>query len=213
MQVLDGRQAMNRKAVAGVMAIALICAGVATAHHSQAMFAAAPVWIQGTVVRYRPADPHVMIELEERGPQGKMRRWIVEGPRMGRLDRILALNGGVQPRAFLKAGDLIRVCGFPLRSGFAPEGMDADWRPAEDRFVHGQLLVMPDGRMQSWGPYGKLDNCIREGDTVQAWVVLLDANPLAHRQWCDSQAYDSQPDLVPPRLVAEVNRSMANPCR
>lgn len=132
---------------------------------------------------------------------------------MGRLDRILELKGGMKPQAFLKVGDVIAVCGFPLKPEHAPERMYDDWRPSERRFVHGQVIVTPDGRMQSWGPYGKLDNCIREGDREQAWVEFLDTSPLARGQWCASQTYERMADLAPPQFVANVNRRMANPCR
>lgn len=202
-----------RRAAAVALPLALACAVLAGAHHSQAMFRAEPVWVKGTVVRYRPVDPHVMLELEERGPEGKVRRWIVEGPRMARLERILELNGGVEPRAFLKVGDFITVCGFPLKAGFAPEKMYTDWQPTGGRFVHGQLIVTPDGRMQSWGPYGKLDNCVRKEDGEAAWVAFLNGNPLAYKQWCDSQAYVRMADVAPAQLVEKVNRTLAEPCR
>jgi hypothetical protein len=186
-------------------------AGVTGAHHSARMFAETPLWVTGTIVRYRPVDPHVMLELEERSADGKPRRWIVEGPRMARLERILQANGGVPAREFLAVGDVISVCGFFLKSEFDPARMYADWRPDEKRFVHGQVLARKDAVLQSWGPYGKIDNCVRAGDSSGTWVQFLDRNPLARRQWCDSQSYDL-PDVAPRAFLDAVNRGLATPC-
>ena len=50
-------------------AIALVAfAGSTSAHHSQGMFVDTPVWVTGIIVRYRPVDPHAMIELREPQP-------------------------------------------------------------------------------------------------------------------------------------------------
>ena len=51
---------------------ALACASPLRAHHSISMFEiSAPVWVKGTVVRYEPKDPHVMIALEEKRETGR----------------------------------------------------------------------------------------------------------------------------------------------
>jgi hypothetical protein len=195
------------------MAAALLLAGNARAHHSQSMFVETPVWVGGTVVRYRPADPHVMIELEEEQSDGTVRHWVVEGPRMGRLGQILKDNGGLAPREFLKVGDAILACGFALRKDLPAEGRYADWPPEEGRFVHGQILLMPDGRMLSWGPYGKLDNCVRQGDDASTWAGLLNRDRRAHEQWCTAQTYTKLKQLTPQSFLDEVGRGMSVPCR
>src|SRR5690606_13713452 len=138
---------------------ALALAGVTSAHHSQAMFVDSPVWVTGVIVRYRPVDPHAMIELHELQAGGPARKWIIEGPRRGRLEQILQVNGGIRDDQLLKIGDRVSACGFPLRSDWNPDRMYPDWPPEKGRFVHSPLLVLPDGRMQSWGPYGRLDTC------------------------------------------------------
>jgi hypothetical protein len=205
---------MNTLSSVGVlMAAALVLAGNAHAHHSQSMFVETPVWVQGTIVRYRPVDPHVMIELEEKLSDGTVRRWIVEGPRMGRLERILKDNGGLAPREFLGVGDAISTCGFGLKKDFPPEASYPDWPPEEGRFVHGQVLVMPDGRMLSWGPYGKLDNCVRTSDGVSTWVGLLNRDRRAHEQWCAAQTYRKLKQLTPKSFLDAVGRGMDVPCR
>lgn len=133
-----------RKVATGAAAIAaLACAGSAPAHHSISMIdVSVPVWVKGTVVRYEPINPHAMFELEETTDDGQRRRWTIEGPFPGRLDRILSLNRMGADEPFLNAGDVIEVCGF------YPKGESAPSR----RYIHGHVLVMPDGRMQSWGP-------------------------------------------------------------
>ena len=79
--------------------------GVTAAHHSQSMFVETPVWVTGVIVKYRPVDPHVMIELQEPQADGKGKKWIVEGPRMGRLELILQDNGGIRADQIVKVGD------------------------------------------------------------------------------------------------------------
>ncbi len=132
---------MRRRASRAMAALLLAIAAGAVAHHSQAMFVETPVWVTGTIVRYRPVDPHAMIELREAQPGGPGRRWIVEGPRRGRLEQILAINK-VRDDQILKVGDSISVCGFPLRKDWDPNRMYADWPPEQGRFVHGQVFVV-----------------------------------------------------------------------
>src|SRR5262245_44854913 len=119
---------MRQKTFIRSIAIALIAmTGVATAHHSQGMFVETPVWVTGTILRYRPVDPHVMIELQEPQDGARPRKWIIEGPRMGRLQWILQNNGNIAADQILKVGDRITVCGFPLKKDWDPGRMYADW--------------------------------------------------------------------------------------
>jgi len=195
------------------MAVALMAiAGSAAAHHSQAMFVETPVWVTGTIVRYRPVDPHAMIELREAQPGSGGRRWIIEGPRRGRLEQILE-NNNLRNDQILKVGDRISVCGFPLRRDWDPNRMYADWPPEQGRFVHGQVFVMPDNRMLLWGPYGVIDNCVRKGDAVKTWVSFLDRDPLAHRSWCESLQATGREHLTPRAFVDEVSRGLSTGCR
>ncbi len=196
------------------IAMALIAVTqVASAHHSQGMFVETPVWITGTVVRYRPVDPHVMIELQETTDSGPARRWIIEGPRRGRLEWILQNNGGVRDDQILKVGDRIHVCGFPLKKDWAPERMYADWQPRQGRFVHGQVMVLPSGQLQSWGPYGTIDNCVRADDTAATWITFLNRDPLAQRQWCDAMRYTRLTHHTPRAFIDTVNRGMLRACQ
>lgn len=205
---------MQRNTLIRLFAAALIAfTGVTAAHHSQSMFVETPVWVTGTIVRYRASDPHVMIELAEPQPKGPARKWIIEGPRMGRLEWILQNNGGLKADQILKAGDRISVCGFPLKKDWDPDRMYADWPPEQQRFVHGQVFIMPDGRMQSWGPYGVIDNCVRKGDAAKTWIGFLNRDPLAQKQWCDAISHTKLEHHTPRAFVDEVSRGLAVRCQ
>jgi hypothetical protein len=148
--------------VAAIAALASI--GSLQAHHSISMFdLQKSIWLKGTVVRYEPVNPHAMLTLEQKGEAGQAQRWIVEGPNLNRLQRM-----GVG-RDFLKAGDVIEVCGFPFKEELARTS-STDTRSSSRPAMHAHMLVMPDGHMRLFGPYGKLDNCIRPHDGTQSWV-------------------------------------------
>ena len=189
---------------------ALGYAGAPWAHHSVSMIdVSTSVWVRGTVVKYEPISPHTRFELEETKPDGRVQRWTIEGPIPGRLQRILAFNGMQPDEAFLKAGDVIEVCGFyPKRSS----GSTASAGAARLPYVHGHVLVMPDGRMQSWGPYGKLDNCVRPDDRPEAWLEFLEADPLAREFWCNSRSFVTVASTAPPGFVDEINRRLTERC-
>jgi hypothetical protein len=180
--------------------IGLTVAGGSTAllaHHSISVVEiAAPEWVKGTVTEYHMRDPHVMLKLEVKGKGGALEVWDIEGPNMNRLRRMGA------GKDFLKVGDVIEVCGFHLKQ---------PWYKAD--FVHGQVLVMPDGHMRTFGPYGRMENCIRPGDSAEKWTGFLQADPLAMPAWCDSHKYVRVASVAPAGFVADVDRLMGNPCR
>lgn len=149
------------KRMARYAAVFVAMAGVTTlqAHHSNAMFdMSTHIWLKGTVVRYEPISPHAIIELEELTEDGAVRRWIVEGPRLTRLDR-LGVEGD-----FVEIGDIIEVCGF-----FGKSDMSRDSR------VHGHVVIRSDGQMWQWGPYGNLERCVDRGEWDQ---IETGTNPL-----------------------------------
>jgi hypothetical protein len=116
------------------------------------------------------------LTLEQKAENGQVQRWLVEGPNLNRLQRM-----GVD-KDFLKAGDVIEVCGFPFRQEFSrPSSSDAGAPPRPA--MHAHMVVMPDGHMRLFGPYGKLENCIRPHDTTQSWVDFLNADPLGRHAW------------------------------
>jgi Family of unknown function (DUF6152) len=198
--VLEGIVMKRRTGNWAVAACALTCFNAAHAHHSMAMFdVQKSIWLKGTVVDYAPYNPHARITLEQKGADGRIQRWVVEGPNTNRLQRMHADND------FLKPGDVIEVCGFPWRQEYA---QPVTSRPA----MHIHMLVMPDGRMRLFGPYGKLDNCIRPNDSTQAWVDFLNADPLGRQAWCNGLKLTSVPSTAPRGFVDAVNGSLANRC-
>ncbi len=194
---------MKRIAIATCVAAtaALACAGRLHAHHSiSTIDITTPVWVKGTVVEYVPGSPHAMIQLDVRGADGEEQRWTVEGPFPGRLERYHLA------RDFLKAGDVIEACGFVPKP-------NAERSFPPPRFIHSDLLLMPDGQMQLWGPYGKLDNCVRPTDSTERWLQFLD-NPMARDLWCNNYVatFPLSP-LASKPLVDDINGELKPHCR
>lgn len=191
----------------------LACVGPLKAHHSISMIdVSTAIWVTGTVVRYQPVNPHALIELEDTGEDARVQRWTVEGPFPGRLARILRLNGMADGEDFLKAGDVIDVCGFfPKASGSSQDPLPGAG-DVPRRFIHGHVIVMPDGRMQSWGPYGKIDNCIRRDDRPQPWLAFLNRDSLAREFWCNLRTFVREGSTAPQAVVDDINRLMTDPC-
>jgi hypothetical protein len=148
-----------------------------------------PIWIKGSVVRYQPKHPHVMFTLEEREKDGRIQQWSVEGPNLARLHRMAVATD------FLKPGDAIEVCGFVLKGPWS-----------SPYFVHGHVLVMPDARMRHWGPYGKLDNCIRPDD--RASKCSSEPDPCRRR---GATVGNMSCSVAPAAVVDAINRQMATP--
>jgi hypothetical protein len=199
-------RAQSRKTATWAAALAaLACAGPLVAHHSNRMFEPTAIWVKGTVVRSEPANPHAWIVLEETADDGRVQRWTVEGPIQARLDRM-----GVG-RDFLQAGDVIAVCGFALQGYAATRGSGPDPYRVSPNFVHGHMLVFPDGRKRLWGPYGKLGNCVRPDEPAQAWVDFLNTDPLAWEAWCVWRN-GATSAVASSAFLDEVKRSLGAPC-
>lgn len=74
--------------VTSAAAISLACVTALQAHHPSMMFELTnPIWVHGTVVRFDRINPHRIITLEEKTKDGEVRRWAVEGPDGGQLNR------------------------------------------------------------------------------------------------------------------------------
>jgi hypothetical protein len=196
---------MKSAAVIATALAALACVNSIAAHHSISMFdLGKPVWVKGTVVRFEPVNPHIVFALDESTADGQARRWTIEGSGLNSFNR-----RGLG-RNFLQPGDVIEVCGFALKEQVARPDATAGNLSRPD--IHGHVLIMPDGQMQIFGGYGKTENCIRPGDEIASWVEFLNGARMARAVWCMRRVAASFPSVAPPAFVAEVNRSMANPC-
>jgi Family of unknown function (DUF6152) len=204
---------MRSRVVAAIAIATLAASGMASAHHSiSTIDISTPVWVKGTVVRYRPGSPHALLELQAQAADGRQERWLMEGPFPGRMARIIALYGG-SLEAYLKPGDVVEICGFRPTSSYSVQRSYSEVTIDPAHFIHAQLLLMPDGQMRVWGPYGKLDNCVRARDTTQAWQQFLNRDALARELWCSGLRYTRAPSVAPRTFVEDVNRGLAAPCR
>lgn len=200
----SGTLPLAKVAKGALLLAALACANAARAHHSISMFdIATPVWLQGKVVDYVRANPHARITLEATGADGRVQRWFIDGPSLSRLGRMLA-----EPAL----GDVLEVCGFALKPEHATRFAESERASSAAGMVHGHLLVKADGRMLSWGPYGKLDNCIRASDTPDKWVAFLDSDPMAQQLWCFRSNLVRISSVASPAFAEEVDRRIATPC-
>jgi hypothetical protein len=183
-----------------------VCSGSALAHHSIKMIdIASPVWITARIVSYEPRNPHVLIHVEEQRADGTTNALTVEGPILRRLGEMHLAQD------FIRPGDVIQLCGFPFKqdviaSNAATPGLQK--LPA----LHAHLLVLPNGQRQPWGPYGKLDNCVRPADTPADWAAFVNAVPMGKEYWCRGLSHSTVPSLATPEFVAEVNHLLRTPC-
>ena len=71
---------MNRRCLRTTVLVSASCLFSASslAHHSLAPFdVSAPLWIKGTVVRFERVNPHSLIFVDAKLPDGQVRRWAV----------------------------------------------------------------------------------------------------------------------------------------
>jgi hypothetical protein len=184
---------------------ALACSSPLNAHHSiSTVDITTPVWVKGTVVRYEIGNPHAMIELDATTLDGRSVRWTIDGPNPGRAQRMGVDN------SLLKRGDVVEVCGFHYKSQVAAR---AETGAALPPSMHVQLLVMPDGRRQPWGPYGKLNNCVRPNDDVRSWVDFLNNDGIARQLWCFPQRTRVPTVAEAKPRAEEIDRRLATPCQ
>src|SRR5204862_1546853 len=104
-----------KKIMAGLAAaVMLVSAASLLAHHSLAQFdTTTGVTVKGTVVLFERVNPHSFIFIDQKGKDGQLHRWAIEGPGVNQLTRL-----EVQ-KDFLKAGDVIEVCGYVMKEGMA----------------------------------------------------------------------------------------------
>lgn len=158
---------MKQVTAAWMVAVAVLAwPGALTAHHSLVQFdTTTPVWVKGTIVRFDRISPHVRFFLDQTSEDGQTQRWAVDGPASNNLERM-----GIGPD-FLKAGDVIEVCGFVLKEEVASQRAlpPATSKPnvLSGRPLSGHLLVMPNGKRRYWSDYGVLEKCLNPGENKE----------------------------------------------
>jgi Family of unknown function (DUF6152) len=143
--------------------VALVSAGSLLAHHSLGNFdTTKAVRVKGTVVQVNLINPHSFIYLEQRDAEGHMTRWAAEGPSTLQLTR-----KGFGKDA-LKVGDVVEVCGYEPkeRTTWQIASANSNSVSLAGRLINAETLVMPDGKLQSWGDYG-VHKCFEPGYTDQ----------------------------------------------
>ena len=150
-----------KKMTAGWLAVmaALVSASSLVAHHSLANYdTTKAVRVKGTIVQFHQINPHSFIYLEEKSTDGQTHRWAIEGPSILQLDR-----RGIA-KDVLKPGDVVEVCGYVPKEAVIWQIASADTHSTSlaGRLINAEVLVMPDGKQQSWGDYG-VHKCFASG--------------------------------------------------
>jgi hypothetical protein len=103
---------MKSLLVPAVVMSALVAGTISVqAHHAWPVSYAQLVTVKGTVVEFAWENPHPMITLEVRTPDGKMEKWQVGGPAITRMEA----NGWT--RTTVKVGDVITGTGYQFADG------------------------------------------------------------------------------------------------
>ena len=142
--------------------VALISAGSLLALHSLTNYdTTKAVRVKGTIFQFHQINPHSFLFIDQKGTDGQTHRWAVEGP------SILQLNRSGFAKDVLKPGDMVEVCGYVSKEHVIWQIASADnsTSPA-GRLINAEVLVMPDGKQQSWGDYG-VHKCFAPGYTDQ----------------------------------------------
>jgi Family of unknown function (DUF6152) len=129
------------------------------AHHSLARFdTRTAVRVKGVIAQVAWVNPHSILYVDEKRPDGRTERWAAEGPAGWQLDR-----RGIGKDVF-KIGDAVEVCGYTLKEEFevsppsvAPRSSnsrDTTFPSMTGRVLAAEDLVMPGAKKRSWGDYG-----------------------------------------------------------
>lgn len=94
-------------------ALLLILDGRISGHHSFVVFFddAKSVTVTGAVTAFKFTNPHAIIELSARNPQGQIEPWRAE------TNAVTLLRRRGWTKESLKAGDMITIEGWPSRDG------------------------------------------------------------------------------------------------
>lgn len=121
------RQFLNTLCIA---AGSILYCGTALAHHSRTQYDQQnPIALTGTITAIEFVNPHIQIHFDVKGPNDEVAKWTAEGASPQQM-----LRRGWDKNS-LKAGDVVKVSGFPARDGrkimdvervVAPNGKEFD---------------------------------------------------------------------------------------
>ena len=139
--------------------VTLVAAGSLLAHHALTNYdTTKAVRVKGTIVQFHQINPHSFLFLDENSADGQIHHWAIEGPSG------LQLNRTGFAKDLLKAGDVVEVCGYLPKEVIMWQiaSPDSGSKSQAGRLINAEVLVMPDGKQQSWGDYG-VHKCFEPG--------------------------------------------------
>jgi len=150
-----------KKLLAGwlIVVAALVSGEPIAAHHSLANFdTTTPIRLKGTIVRFHEINPHSFLYIEVTGEDGQVRRWAVEGPPIRQIGRMGFATDALKP------GTVIEVCGYAPKENTVWQIASAAPGAVSmaGRLLDVEMLVLADGKEQSWGDYG-VHKCFSPG--------------------------------------------------
>ena len=94
-------------------ALLMMAVAEAAAHHSFAVFfdETKSVTVSGSVTAFRFTNPHAIIEITRKTPQGQVETWRAE------TNAVTLLRRRGWTADSLKAGDMVTIDGWPSRDG------------------------------------------------------------------------------------------------
>jgi hypothetical protein len=116
----------SRLSVFAVAFVVIIIAIPLAAHHAWPVDQSKLVTVKGTVVSFTWANPHPMMALDVRTPDGKVERWAVGGPAVNRMEA----NGW--NATTVKPGDVITGSGYQFADG--------------QKIIRLERVLLPDGK-------------------------------------------------------------------
>ena len=122
-----------KKGIYAGLACGVLIAAPALAHHpfSSEFDAQAPLTLSGTVTRVDWVEPHVLVQVDAKDPNGQTQNWRFE------LASPALLTGKGWRQETLKAGETITVKGYRAKS--------------EPFVAAGRVINLPDGKQMSSG--------------------------------------------------------------
>jgi len=125
---------MKIRLFASVLAIGLLAASTARAHHSFAAtyFEDRTMKVEGKLVQFQFRNPHSFIHLEVKDEKGQVVRWSVEWGGAGQLG-----SQGITNET-LKYGDIVTIVGNPGRDPADHRIRMLELRRKSDNFGWGQ---------------------------------------------------------------------------